>query len=83
MPTEYKFLAGAIALALSHDIGRRSAKKKLKAKLEDSVELTVNLWKDNLQLHSEVSYLVHEVINKRDVTLDEFDLIALPHVHVK
>jgi hypothetical protein len=83
MPTEYKILAGVFALALSHDIGRRSANKKLKKKLSESVDVSIMLWKTTLELHGEVSYLMNEVINPRDITLDEFDLIALPHVNVK
>lgn len=83
MPIEHKILAGVLALALSHDLGRRAAKKKYKQKLEESVEVTVELWQQNLTLRSELSYLINEVLNKRDITLDEFDLIALPHVQVQ
>lgn len=82
MPTEYKILAGVLALALSHDIGRRSANRKLKAKLTESVEHNCVLWEQALELNGELSYMCH-VLNERGVTLDEFDLIALPHVHVK
>lgn len=83
MPTESKILAGVCALVLSFEIGRHFTKKKYEPKLTETVELAVNLWQDNLELRGEVSYLINEVIEKRDITLDEFDLIALPHVNVK
>lgn len=82
MPTDVKVLAGILALCVSFDLGRHAANRKLKKKLSDSVETSIDLWKMNLELHGELSYVISEVLNKREITLDEFDLIALPHVNV-
>lgn len=82
MPTEYKILAGVLAVCVSYDLGRLSANRKLKKKLSDSVVTSIELWKLNMELHGELSYVINEVLNKRDIALDEFDLIALPHVNL-
>lgn len=78
MPTKFKILVGVLAIAVSHDIGRRSANKKLTT----ASEIIVTLWDDNNVLKDELSYMCH-VLSERGITLDEFDLIALPHLTVK
>lgn len=81
MPTDVKVLAGILALCVSYDIGRHSLKKKLKRTINVAAEMLTNQMELNQDLHGELSYLCH-VLNERGIDLDEFDLIALPHVHV-
>lgn len=81
MPTEYKILAGVLALCVSYDIGQLSLKKKLKRTMNVAAAMLTDQMVLNQELHSELSYLCH-VLNERGVTLEEFDLIALPHITV-
>lgn len=82
MPTESKALLGFLALAVAHSLGRRSVKKKFTQVVEELSTTTIAVFDENRTLHDEISYLVH-VLNDRGVALDDFDLIALPHVNVK
>lgn len=81
MPTEYKILAGVLALCVSYDIGRLSLKKKLNRTVSVAAAMLGTQMELSQELHSELSYMCH-VLNERGITLDEFDLIALPHVQM-
>jgi hypothetical protein len=80
MPTEFKILAGVLALAVSYDLGRLSLKKRLNTTIGVAADMLTTQMMTTQEIHSELSYLVH-VLNERGITLDEFDLIALPHVN--
>lgn len=79
MPNKLQLIAGAVALAVAHDLGARRIKKQYLKPLALTFDKVVQ---ENDMLTDEMRYLLH-VLNENDIALDEFDLIALPHVTVK
>jgi hypothetical protein len=75
MPLKLETLAAVAAISLVHEVVRY---RPLKKRFDELAFGFAVIYDENEKLKEKAKYLLH-VLEENDITLDEFDLIALTH----